>query len=274
MYNKIKKIFSSKIVENIQELNRKDYYYFYQDLTCKKFFAIKKDITKSEYNLLKALFIEKKQYAENSDEQKCYEYLFDNREYPFTEEKSFIVYTSHENDFATINKIISEVYQDCVFINYLNYVIVFCKKFENIKDMFQAMTIDFGYEIIVHEGFKINHNTEGKDLLIYYNYFAENFGTKAYSKFNDIVIKANNNNKEVISVVRENVVNKICMQHSLIELINAFFHNNLNVSLTSKLLYMHRNSLLNKLDQIEKLTSLNIQNFLDAYVMKILIDWS
>ena len=36
---------------------------------------------------------------------------------------------------------------------------------------------------------------------------------------------------------------------------------------------MHRNSLINKLEQIEKITSLDIQKFADAYAMKILIDY-
>ena len=49
--------------------------------------------------------------------------------------------------------------------------------------------------------------------------------------------------------------------------------NNLNVSLTAKLLYLHRSSLLNRIEQIERMTTLNIQNFLDAYAIKILIDY-
>lgn len=273
MYNQIKKIFKSKIHENIQTLDKENYYYFYQDHTCKKIFAIKKDITASEYSLLKVLFVEKRQYAQNSKEQKVYEYLFENKEYPFNDELSFIAFSAFDSDVQTINKVISDIYGDCTFIEYLNYTLVFCKKFDNIRNMFQAFTMDLGYEIIVHEGFKINKKTEGKDLLVYLNFFATNFNKNTYSKFTDVVIKANNYYPEVIRIIKENVIQKLYQQHTMIELINTFFNNNLNVSLTSKLLYMHRNSLINKLEQIEKITSLDIQKFEDAYVIKILIDY-
>lgn len=273
MYSQIKKIFKSKIHDNIQTLDKGNYYYFYQDHTCKKLFAIKNDISASEYSLLKMLFVEKKQYAQNSKEQKVYEYLFENKEYPFNEEQSFIAFSAYDSDVQTISRVISDIYGECTFIEYLNYTLVFCKKFDNIINMFQAFTMDFGYEIIVHEGFKINKKTEGKDLLVYLNFFATNFNKKTYSKFSDVIIKANNYNPEVIKIIKANVMQKIYQQHAMIELINTFFNNNLNVSLTSKLLYMHRNSLINKLEQIEKITSLDIQKFADAYAMKILIDY-
>ena len=83
----------------------------------------------------------------------------------------------------------------------------------------------------------------------------------------------NNTNQEIIKIIKQNVLSKIINQPLVIDLINSFFINNLNVSQTAKLLYMHRNSLINKLEQIEKQTSLNIQNFTDAYVMKTLIDF-
>lgn len=44
------------------------------------------------------------------------------------------------------------------------------------------------------------------------------------------------------------------------EIISVMFKNDLNVSQTSKLLYMNRNSLINKLDSIFKETGLNLQN--------------
>lgn len=272
MYNQIKKIFKPKITENIQQLDDNNYYYFYQDQSCTNIFAIKKDITQSEYSLLKSIFIEKKKYSVNSKEQKIYEYLFENKEFPFNEDQSFIVYYAFESDRTTISELISAMYTNCIFVNYLNYTIVFSKKFDNVKSMFQALTMDIGYEVVVHEGFLLSSKVEGKELLKYLNFYSKNFEKEAYTKFTDVVIKANNNQPEVIQTIKKSIIDKIISQHSLVELINTFFINNLNVSQTSKLLYMHRNSLLNKLEQIEKMTLLNIQNFLDAYVMNILLN--
>lgn len=52
--------------------------------------------------------------------------------------------------------------------------------------------------------------------------------------------------------------------------IDAFFKNNLNISETSRNSFMHRNTLLYRLDKIHKLTGLNIRNFEDAVTLLLL----
>ena len=49
--------------------------------------------------------------------------------------------------------------------------------------------------------------------------------------------------------------------------IDAFFANNLNISETSRNAFMHRNTLLYRIDKIQKLTGLNIRNFIDAVML-------
>ena len=49
-----------------------------------------------------------------------------------------------------------------------------------------------------------------------------------------------------------------------------FLSSSLNVSETSRNLYMHRNTLLYRLDKIEKATGLNIRMFPDAVTFRIL----
>lgn len=51
--------------------------------------------------------------------------------------------------------------------------------------------------------------------------------------------------------------------------INKFFENNLNVSETSRQLYIHRNTLVYRLDKIEKATGLDLRVFEDAITFKI-----
>ena len=52
--------------------------------------------------------------------------------------------------------------------------------------------------------------------------------------------------------------------------IDAFFDNNLNISETSRNAFMHRNTLLYRLDKIQKSTGLNIRKFDDAVTLLIL----
>ncbi len=50
---------------------------------------------------------------------------------------------------------------------------------------------------------------------------------------------------------------------------NKFFENNLNVSETSRQLYIHRNTLVYRLDKLLKMTGLDLRNFDDAIIFKI-----
>ena len=54
----------------------------------------------------------------------------------------------------------------------------------------------------------------------------------------------------------------------LIRTATLFFENNLNISLASKCGFMHRNTLIYRLDKIEKQIGLDIRNFKDAVVFE------
>ncbi|MBR0381030.1 MAG: helix-turn-helix domain-containing protein [Eubacterium sp.] len=54
-----------------------------------------------------------------------------------------------------------------------------------------------------------------------------------------------------------------------LQTINKFFENNLNVSETSRQLYIHRNTLVYRLDKLEKSTGLDLRVFEDAITFKI-----
>ena len=51
--------------------------------------------------------------------------------------------------------------------------------------------------------------------------------------------------------------------------INKFFENNLNVSETSRKLFVHRNTLVYRLEKIKKLTGLDLREFDSAIVFKV-----
>ena len=66
---------------------------------------------------------------------------------------------------------------------------------------------------------------------------------------------------EIISVMKD---------QELIECINAFFKNNLNISETSRNAFLHRNTLLYRIEKIYKITGLNIRNFEEAMSFRLL----
>ena len=67
---------------------------------------------------------------------------------------------------------------------------------------------------------------------------------------------------EIISVLQDK---------ELVDCINAFFKNNLNISETSRNAFLHRNTLLYRIEKISRVTGLNIRNFDDAMTFKMLL---
>ncbi len=57
----------------------------------------------------------------------------------------------------------------------------------------------------------------------------------------------------------------------MIATIEKFFENNLNLSETSRQLYIHRNTLVYRLDKIQKVLGLDLRNFHDAVTFKIMM---
>ncbi|MDR1700610.1 MAG: helix-turn-helix domain-containing protein [Lachnoclostridium sp.] len=59
------------------------------------------------------------------------------------------------------------------------------------------------------------------------------------------------------------------MEDEILETVNQFFENNMNVSETSRHLYIHRNTLVYRMDKLQKSTGLDIRLFEDAIALKI-----
>ena len=59
------------------------------------------------------------------------------------------------------------------------------------------------------------------------------------------------------------------LDHETLFTINKFFENNLNVSETSRKLFVHRNTLVYRLEKIKKLTGLDLRQLDHAIVFKV-----
>lgn len=59
------------------------------------------------------------------------------------------------------------------------------------------------------------------------------------------------------------------LDEELLSTVNRFFKNSLNVSETARQLFLHRNTLVYRLERVQKLTGLDIRNFEDALTFRI-----
>lgn len=63
---------------------------------------------------------------------------------------------------------------------------------------------------------------------------------------------------------------KVFEDQSMMQTVEAYLDCGMNVSLTSRVLYMHRNTLMYRLKNIRKNTGLDLSNFRDAVTFKLL----
>lgn len=77
-----------------------------------------------------------------------------------------------------------------------------------------------------------------------------------------------NEYKKVFSIKS---VNSLLSDDDLVKTATLFFDNSLNISTASKVGFMHRNTLIYRLDKIQKLIGLDVRNFNDAVVFENLL---
>ncbi len=123
---------------------------------------------------------------------------------------------------------------------------------ENIQELSKAyrearIALEVG-KVFDTEKNVISYNNLGIGRLIY------QLPTTLCELFLDEVLK-----KESIDV----------MDNETIFTIQKFFENNLNVSETSRKLFVHRNTLVYRLDKIKKLTGIDLREFDDAITFKV-----
>lgn len=269
----LKEIYKQKLITNIKNYDNNKYYYFYNH---SEVFGIEKTITKNEYELLKLKYPEKKIYAKDLFIESIYEYIYENKKYPFEVSKvHFFAYEKCKDEQDTIREIIKGIYKKSYFIEFLNMEVVFIENNFDIpiEDIFLSLSGDLSKDIYVHIGPYINNDTKGEKLYLY----LESLNTskqriKNNTKATDLLFEPSiNNYPKIVEFIHDTVLMPIICKSDYYDLVVQLIKNDLNVSKTSKAMYLNRNSILLKIDNIQKETGINIQKFSDACAIKMLI---
>lgn len=281
MYQELLEKYKEKItiIKNSEyEYDPNNNYYFYSETG--EIFSICKNISKKEYLEIRKTYVEKTFHSDDVVEKKLQEYLLEAGPYPFKKHQGkFFILKSTNNE--QILDLIKDIYKDIYVFNYCDYEIIFYfENFDNsVLDIFKTMSDDFMINFIVHDGLWFTSDILGVDILTYIKgaikYIAYDDTIYKYSDASDMVLLlVNKHNDNIIKVVKKLVLKRVLEnpKNNNKELLETFFKYDLNVSATAKALYMHRNSLIYRLDMLSYTMGLNIQRFTHAAAILILLN--
>ena len=180
----------------------------------------------------------------------------------------FILKIDNSNE---IKDFIHEIIEEAIILEYLNYLIVLYKNELEIDPSILSSNLneDFYMNVEVFEGFKIESNKDLISTFILYRYYLRG---KPIGNLRDLIMSIVNKYAKDLIILKPIVLKKLNNDSQIEKLINGMFDNNLNVSKTSNSVYMHRNTINNKLEVIKEETSLDVQNFKDAMALYFLMN--
>ena len=142
----------------------------------------------------------------------------------------------------------------------------------NLENMIELIKLDFNTDIKIFEtNIFSSKNIKDFDILldIYNNCKSKDYTNLAILSM--ILYKDKEYSLELNKI--KSIINKIMKENNgFISICDAMFKNNLNVSRSANDAFMHRNTLINKLDILNKKTGFNIQNFQDAFMLYLFMN--
>lgn len=180
----------------------------------------------------------------------------------------------HLNLQETINRFFGEVVETVVENQHLILMVKNHFHKENIYEYLKNYIYEnlLNIEIYVSKNFndlkQLKNEFELIETLLY---------GKSYSRKNNVYeLKTLLFDKLVFNnnvSVKKNILKSLYNNSEYYLTLNTFFENNLNILKTSRMINVHRNTLIYRLDRFQKITNLDPRNFNDAFLIKLLIDY-
>ena len=191
--------------------------------------------------------------------------------------KEFEFYILNVNKNTSYYNEILEVFLDMIINPYVyedgdNTIVLSDVINSDVNQIVNVITEDFGYKLQVFKSNKINvSNFEDLDILkkIYLKY--KDFMNDSFINIQKLVQTILEKDINDLNTVKPIILRKINNDPKLYEIVNGMFVNDLNVCKTANYVYMHRNTINNKLNSIKEDTGLDIQKFQDAVMLYVLL---
>ena len=95
------------------------------------------------------------------------------------------------------------------------------------------------------------------------------YSYKEYALIKTLSVLTSADKERYVKTVLDRSYREVLSDEELMTAADAFIKHSLNISEASRHMYVHRNTLIYRLDKIERLTGLNIRNFNDAMTFRL-----
>lgn len=185
--------------------------------------------------------------------------------YPFYK---FLILNTSSYSYEIVD-ILKDVIGEVEVIGCESFNVIFY--FNNVdvdfKSLIKTINDDFSIEAHLFESGKLyfSDTTEYQHILDLYK--AANLNKYIYSSNRNLLNYLINKDKKNASLYAPILLNKFINDEAMMMLARSMFDCDLNISKTSQNIYMHRNTVNYKLEQIKDETGLDIRKFKDAVIM-------
>lgn len=176
-------------------------------------------------------------------------------------------------DFDSLKNILYNLYEDVQIYKYNNYLLLVSNNILDIDSstptIIEAETYSKTYIIYLEKittisnlDLKINIVNELINIII------TNNNASQFITLNDLIIykvaSITSDNQQLSSLIKFDIIKSI--DENLLTTGINFIENGLNISKTSSVLFLHRNTLIYRLEKIKEYLNLDLKNFKDAFI--------
>ncbi|TYS64614.1 hypothetical protein FZC76_18840 [Sutcliffiella horikoshii] len=297
MYNQLKKIFNDALIQTSSPYNFSHYLWFTS--SANEYFGIEKEALSTKDILLLETFLQKveeHQLSRSEKEQWWYELLFGRapQKTPYTYPRSFR-FIHFEFSEPLLNKeewrealvaffdsdmeIVWKNFTSGVIVDFLSEV----KEEETVPlhDIIDITASDFYTNVKLYIGAYTNLEEKLADIFHWeQNCFERSVKARKQANIHTFqhalpFMLTENIDAQQTSYIKNMFGTMLDDEKELLQSVKVYIENNMNVSLTAKKLFMHRNSLQYRIDKFIERTDIDIKNFqgaMAAYLAIIIME--
>jgi hypothetical protein len=183
--------------------------------------------------------------------------------------KYILLTKSNDIDINFLNEFLKDLLKNYELLTLNDYYLI-KHQYQDDKELKEAINsymFDVEINAKVFFGIYLNDAELDDELFVITKYFNKSLKDIFYDKKKLLSEYLTHDLEDFKNIVLKEYSNDFDMQNTL----KVFFLNNMNVLKSSKELYVHRNTLINKLDRFKEKTGYDPKDFKDAYLIYSLI---